>query len=84
MASSLSFITIQNLPQHLEHNYGEIFCMAIIQNGGQLSFIQFYETEKQRENSLKWHKRNYKMADVVFLKFNIPLKFYIENAEKII
>lgn len=44
--------------------------------------LNIYETERQRNNALKYWRREYKFSDTVFFTFEIPIDFYLDKAEK--
>jgi hypothetical protein len=59
-----------------------IYGFAIVAEGGKLTTVHLYETEQSRNNGLRVFKHRYKLFDRIFLEFEIPLGFYLENARK--
>jgi len=44
--------------------------------------LNVYSTEKQRDNALKYWRRQHILTETVFFTFEIPIDFYLENSEK--
>ena len=44
--------------------------------------LHIYETERQRDNAMNYWQREYKLQETVFFIFEIPIDFYLQNAEK--
>ena len=47
-----------------------------------LSSLNIYETEKQRDNALRYWRSQHKLSNTVFFRFEIPIDFYLEKAQK--
>ncbi len=48
----------------------------------QLQNLNIFETEKQRDNSLKYWRRQHILTETVFFLFEIPIDIYLKGAEK--
>lgn len=44
--------------------------------------LNIYETKKQRNNALRYWRGKHKLHDTVFFTFEIPIDFYLEEAQK--
>lgn len=44
--------------------------------------LHIYQTERSREYGLRHWRHEYKLAEVVFFKFEIPINFYLEKAKR--
>ncbi len=87
---ALCFLDLEELEKIRDHP--SVFCLAIRTNliskltRERLSTttIHFYSTAKSRQNGLRHWRREYKLWDVVFFSFEIPIDLFLNTAEKLI
>lgn len=46
--------------------------------------LHIYESNEQRERALNTWRHRYNLTETVFFKFQVPIEFYLEKAEKVI